>query len=36
MAGQGNNPCLFIYWISSVNSVSVQLVAGVREVWQLD
>ena len=36
MAGQGNNPCLFIYRISSVNSVSVQLVAGVREVWQLD
>lgn len=36
MAGQGNNPCLFIYRISSVNSVSVLLVAGVREVWQLD
>lgn len=36
MFGQGNNPCLFIYRISSENSVSVQLVACVCEVWQFD
>lgn len=36
MAGQGDNPCLFIYRLFSVNSVSVQLVVGVCEVWQFD
>ena len=36
MAEPGDNPGLFIYWISSVNSVSVQLVACVCEVWQFD
>ena len=36
MIGQGDNPCLFIYRISSINSVSVQLVACVCEVWQFD
>ena len=36
MAGPGNNPGSYIYWISSVNSVSVHLVACVCEVWLFD